>query len=259
MIKYMTRRAILNKGMILAAGIPIFMFYYELFVGQNLLYIIEQSGIYWNGLTLVSEVFALSVYIIFAGMFPGIPYGFSLLEERNSGYLRFILQRMSAKRYIQSKIFWVGISGAVSTFIPYLALAVPVWMLTVDSGVEPYQNLAFVLQWQQIALTYGEGMVYLLKGLLMVLFGILWAEVTLLLSLFVKNKYIAFVLPFVLFQLIWILIPNHDLNPVFLIRSDSTVDEWSLGWSFILFILYTVLVIIGIYFVFRRQVRNEKI
>ncbi len=258
MIKYMTKRAVLNRGMILAAGIPIFMLYYELFVGQGFLYIIEESWIYWNGLTLMGNVFALSVYIIFAGMFPGIPYSFSLLEERNSGYLRFILQRMSAKRYVRSKILTAGISGAVSTLIPYLALVVPVWIVTANSGVEPYGDLSFVLQWQQVALAYGEWAVYVLRGLLMALFGILWAEVTLLLSLFVRNKYIAFVLPFVLFQLIWIIVPN-SVNPVLLIRSDAAADEAALGWSFFLFVLYSALVIIGIYFVFRRQVRNEKI
>ena len=79
-----------------------------------------------------------------------------------------------------------------------------------------------------------------------------------LLSLFVRNKYIAFVLPFVLFELIWILFPFRGINPVFMIRSDLTLDE-SLVFPCVVFLLYIALVTVGIYFVFRRQVRNEKI
>lgn len=259
MTGYLTKKAIFNKGMLLAAGIPILMLYCELFFGWGKFFFVIQNPEYYNGLTIMGEVFALSIYVTFAGMFPGIPYGFSLLEERNSGYLRFILQRMPAKRYICSKMLTVGISGAVSTLIPYLAIAVPVGLVTLHSAVPPYEVLTFTLRWEMVAAVHGDGMVYLLKGILMVLFGILWAEVTLLLSLFVKNKYIAFVLPFILFELIWILFPTNDLNPVYLIRSDSGADDLALGWSFAAFLLYIVLVLVGIYFVFRRQNRNDKL
>ncbi len=259
MMRYMTKRAIFNKGMLFAVGVPILMFYQELFFGWGHFFdTIKTSGVYENGLTIMGDVFALSIYIVFAGMFPGIPYGFSLLEERNSSYLKFILQRMSAKRYICRKIVTVGISGAVSTLIPYLALALPVWLVTAHSDVPPYENLTFALRWQLVAANSGEWAVYLLKGLLMVLFGILWAEVTLFLSLFVKNKYIAFVLPYILYELVWILFPVNNLNPVALIRSDASVDGLPLGWSFAEFILLIVLVFFGIYFVFRRQSGNDK-
>lgn len=260
MLRYMTKHAIFNKGMLLAAGIPIFMFYYELFAGQGFLYTIQSSGMYDNGVVLMLNVFALSVYIIFAGMFPGIPYGFSLLEERNSGYIRFILQRISAKRYIVSKILTVGLSGAASTLIPYLVLVVPIRILTANSTIG-YDSGGFadLTIWEKVSTSCGDDMVFLLRGILLVLFGILWAEVTLLLSLFVRNKYIAFVMPFVLFQLLWIFFKIRTLNPVYLIRSDFTVYEMSLFWPFMVFLIYIVLVIIGIYFVFRKQVRDEKI
>ena len=253
----MIKRALLNKGMLLAVGISIVILYYELFVGQVFYLFLQDPGKRGNDLTLMATVYALSVYVIFAGMFPGIPYGFSLLEERNSGYMRFILQRMPAKKYICSKILATGISGAVSTLIPYLALIIPIRLVMAHSVEDAFSGMQEDLIWREIAVNYGAGAVYFLRGVLLVLFGILWAEVTLLLSLFVKNKYIAFVLPFVLFELIWILFPFRDINPVFMIRSDLTADE-SLIFPCAVFLLYIVSVIVGIYFVFRRQFRNEK-
>ena len=258
MTGYMIKRAVINKGMILAWIIPLLMLYYELLVGQGWLAHLLNGAELGNGLNRLLNVYALSAYIIFAGMFPGIPYGFSLLEERNSGYLRYILQRISAKKFIRTKVFVTGVSGAFSTLIPYLVFVIPLAILTRHDTGTPFVGQEELI-WYTIAQSGGAFMVYLLKGVLLVLFGIMWAELTLLLTLYIKNQYIAFVLPVVIFQLFWLIFPWRSWNPVFLIRADFTGNEISPGWPFFVFLLYIAIVIVGILFGFGRQVKNERI
>ena len=228
----MIKRALYNKGMWLACLMQIFIVYYEWFIAENFLEIIlRKEEFTGNGLTIFLNVYALSIYVVFPGMFPALPYGFSFLEERNSGYLRYILQRMPAKQYICKKIFVTGISGAVTILIPYLLFVVPLFILT------------------------RENVDVLASGL----DNLFWAELALFLTMYIRNKYIAFVLPFVVFQLFWLLFPWTDWNPVYLIQSNFEIGEIPIGQPFFVFIFYTVLVVIGILLSFRHQLKQEKL
>ena len=97
----------------------------------------------------------------------------------------------------------MGISGAVSTLIPYLSVAVPFSFFTRNSSVKFSKDFAELI-WNRVITMWGEPAVYILRGLLMVLFGILWAELALLLSMVIRNKYIVYILPFVIYQIITI-------------------------------------------------------
>ena len=118
MLGYMIKRAVCNKWMVLACAVSTAIFYYEMLLGWLPIIDIIKNPNYYNGLTELGLLFALCSYCVFAGMFPGLPYGGSLLEERNSGFLYYVRQRISMKKYMRYKIFAVGISGAVSTAIP---------------------------------------------------------------------------------------------------------------------------------------------
>lgn len=104
---------------------------------------------------------------------------------------------------------------------------------------------------------WSEPAVYILRGLLMVLFGILWAELTFLLSMIIRNKYIVYILPFVIHQILWITLP-HAINPTFMIRYDAEYND-PLIQPYLLFAIYTVCVILAIWLLFRRQKKHEKI
>lgn len=249
MTRYMIKRALCNGGMWLVCLISILIIYYEWIIVER---------IPANGLSTLMNVYALSVYVIFTGMFPGIPYGFSFLEERNSGFLKYILQRMSAKAYIRKKVLATGISGAVATVIPYLAFVIPLALLSGRTMPENGGSLEDVVWWV-LAQEKGVLFVYVLRGVLVMLFGILWAELTLLLTMYVRNKYIAFVLPFVVFQIFWLLFPWTDWNPVHMIRSDFMAGETPLLQPFLIFLLYIVLVVIGIFLSFHRQRKCERL
>ena len=199
----------------------------------------------------------LQMAFVFAGLFPGVPYGFSLLEERNSGYVRYILQRMRPGRYILQRIFFVGLSGVVSTVLPYILLLITIVGITDSATVDNMQSsVVNNLIWANFSTVWGGGLVMLMKGVLLGLFGILWSELTLLISLHVRNRYVAFVLPFVFFQLCWILIPVNNVNPVFLIRADLE-RSCPVSLPYVILISYILVVIAAICMSFRRKIRNE--
>ena len=255
MLWYMIKRAICNKWMLLVCMISVAVFYYEMFFGWVPILSIIKEPQYYNGLTEMDLVFALCAYVVFAGMFPGLPYGSSLLEERNSGYLYFVRQRIPIKKYMKYKMIAIGLSGAVSTVIPYLCVALPLKLATIHSTVPAYENDYGVIC-SRIVLMCGEGTVYVLKGLLMALFGILWAELTLLISLIIRNRYIVYILPFVIHQVLWNVLPNK-IGPIFLIRYSADYDA-SLMFPYVLFGIYIAGVLFAIWLIFRRQVKNEK-
>lgn len=88
MLGHMIKRAICNKWMVLACAVSIAIFYYEMIFGWVSIYSIITEPAIYNGLAQLCWLFACCSYVIFAGMFPGLAYGSSLLEERNSGYLK---------------------------------------------------------------------------------------------------------------------------------------------------------------------------
>lgn len=104
MNKMMLRRSIINIRMLFAVIIVSVIYIYELYANGMFM-----SGSIYNAegtvdiLGLLIIAFAFSIMPTTAGLFPGIPYSFSLLEERNSGFMRYELLRMSPMRYIRKK------------------------------------------------------------------------------------------------------------------------------------------------------------
>ena len=256
MLGHMVKRAICNKWMVLACTVSIAIFYYEILFGWIPIRGMIKEPEYYNGLAQMMYLFALCSYVIFAGMFPGLAYGSSLLEERNSGYLNYVKNRISLKKFMRYKVIAVGISGAVSTIIPYLSVAVPFSFFTRNSAVKFSKDFSEII-WNRVVTMWGEPAVYILRGLLMILFGILWAELTLLLSMIIRNKYIIYVLPFVIYQVLWNVLP-HAVNPVFMIRYDADYND-PLIQPYLLFVIYIAVVVLGIWLLFRRQKKHEKI
>lgn len=101
--KIMMTKAIFNMRMGVVVIVSLIIFLFELIVNQHLLVIHNTMGQAQDTQSMVVNLFALSIYTLILGILPGIPYGFSLLEEKQSGYLRFKLLRMSPKRYIKNK------------------------------------------------------------------------------------------------------------------------------------------------------------
>ena len=140
MLREMIKRSVFNWKMVVACGLGIALLYHEMIFGWvNLRGIIFESD-YYSGLEDFLMLFAWSSYIIYAGIFPGLSYGFSFLEERKSGYLQMIRQRISVTKYVWYKVIAVGISGGVCTGITFLVSVGPIQFFTRNSSVVALQN-----------------------------------------------------------------------------------------------------------------------
>lgn len=256
----MAKRCIFNLRMILVIMVVLGIFLFELIVNEQLLQRDSTFNTKYDILELQLSVMAFSFFTITAGLFPALPYAFSLLEERNCGYLRYQLTRMSANRYIWKKLFFVGLSGAVSLSVPYALLMCIIGWAGVPATQEKHPSIMDEKIWGDILLVGGGWLVLILKGVLIILFGILWAELGLLISLFVKNRYLAFVLPFVFYQFCWLADPADGSlriwNPVYMITSDFSPSEETLQQPFILFACYIFIVCMFVVGVFKRQVKH---
>lgn len=209
-------------------------------------------------LSLYTIPFAFSSFVIFAGIFPGLPYAYTYLEERNSGYLKFILTRMNRRKYAAQKIFFTGLSGGLSMAVPGIIVFVLMDMMSPNTSPANYPSIFEDLIWAPWMYIWGGRFVLFLKGILLFLFGIMWSELALTAALLVKNKYVAFVLPFFIFEILWITAGSSIFNPVYLIRSDFE-NNVPLYIPYLLDIVYIIVLVVVNIFLFRRRGNNEKL
>ena len=87
MKKIMLKRSILNIRMLFVIVVNFAILFVSLFEYGIITADGKTPGSTYDILTMYTIPFAISSFIIFAGIFPGLPYAFSYLEERNSGYL----------------------------------------------------------------------------------------------------------------------------------------------------------------------------
>ena len=70
-------------------------------------------------------------------------------------------------------------------------------------------------------LKYGDWSVFVFKVTLGFLFGCLWALVGLAFAVWIPNKYVSLIAPFVLYEAIWLGLDVEALNPIFLLRGEE--------------------------------------
>ena len=91
----MLKRSILNIRMLFVIVANFIILFVSLFEYGIITVDGKTPGTTYDILTMYTIPFAISSFIIFAGIFPGLPYAFSYLEERNSGYLKYIRTRIN--------------------------------------------------------------------------------------------------------------------------------------------------------------------
>ncbi len=122
-----------------------------------------------------------------------LPFSGSFLEDRNTGYIRLQLQRVTPKRYLTVRFFTVTLSGAVATamgmlvFLAVLPLLHPLATLPTNAeGIAAYpymQDAVIAENW----LGY-----YAFYACLQALSGMFWAGVALTLSALVSQAQILY-------------------------------------------------------------------
>lgn len=239
------KRGIINVGWFMSMLLVIIILYRPLrgcFRNIGLMHVLE-----WATLPM-----ALSGFSVFAAVFPVMGYSNSFYYDFSTGYLRFILSRMSWKKYGVMRIISVGISGGTILAIPFSFIFVICYMVGNRGSLagrlyEGTQVEIFIEQ-------YGIIAVLIVKVILGFLFGALWALIGYCVSCFISNKYVALLCPFVIYQFMWILLFKLPLfNPIFLMRGDD-LDSYFLSGAML--IIYIILTCIIIMYKLKRRVQN---
>lgn len=256
MTRMLLKKSILNVRMLLAVLISFMVLSMSLFVDGRMDAFLPGLSFGTDLLSLYTIPFAFSSFVIFAGLFPGLPYAYSYLEEKNSGYLKFVLPRMSRKTYAAQKIVFTGLSGGLAMMLPGILVFILLDLTTFDTTPAYYPSVFDDLYWAPLMFIWGGRLVLLIKAALMFFFGVMWSEVALLTALLVKNKYVAYVIPFLVFEFLWIAVGPSMYNPIFLIRADFDKGV-PLYTPFLIDGLYIVLLVIANWFIFKRRCEHE--
>ena len=253
MNRLVLRKSVWNVKMLLVVAVSFAILVSPLVTNGMVEAFFKNGSVNVDLISLQAYPFALSSFVIFAGMFPGIPYAYSYLEERSSGYLKFIRLRMSRKKYAFQKIFYSGLSGGLSMLIPGILIFALVDIMGVDTTPEQYPTVCDSMIWAPYLFIAGGRLILALKAILLFLFGVMWSEFSLLISQLVRNRYAAFVLPFIIFEMLWLIAGGSIFNPIFLIRGDFE-NTYPLCTPYVVDIFYiTVLVILNFSLLTRRK------
>lgn len=179
----------------------------------------------------IVNILAVSGFTVFLPVFPVLGYASRFCGEYESGYYRLILARMKPQKFARVRITSVALSGGAIVALPYLLICLVAVVLEapgladmnslgLDASGVNVLKIPEDIEMARIGMTYGVGVMVALKVLLGFLFGAAWALVGLAFAVWMPNQYVPLIAPFVLYQSLYILMPNC-LNPAVLVRGDD--------------------------------------
>ena len=172
---------------------------------------------------ILFNVFGASEFGPFAAVFPVLAYATRFCEEYQSGYYRMIFSRMSPVRFGRIRICSVALSGGVMLAVPIASTCIMAYILGVpgvpqgsDEGLlDGTIMLTYIVK-------YGDWYIAIGKTVLGFLFGCVWALMGFLFAVWIPNRYVALIAPFVLYESMWIGLDGIVwLNPIRLLRGDD--------------------------------------
>ena len=117
-----------------------------------------------------------------------------------------------------------------------------------DEGLMAGTALIFYIE------NYGEWYIFLWKVILGFLFGCIWALAGLAFAVWLPNKYVALIAPFVLYEAMWLALGKISiLNPIYLMRGDD-LNNYPL--SGFMECIYILLVSFAVMWGLERRYRN---
>ena len=194
---------------------------------------------------IIVEVFAASGFTPFAAIFPGLAYASVFCEEYSSGYIKMIYSRMLPRKFALTRIVTVALSGGTMLAIPFIIVlgiaycfGIPGIPAGTDDGFMAGTALVFYIE------SYGEWYIFLWKVILGFLFGCIWALAGLAFAVWIPNKYVALIAPFVLYEAMWLALGEMSaLNPIYLMRGDDLNNYPLSGFIECMYILLVSFVI----------------
>ena len=193
----------------------------------------------FSPMSMLSIPLATSDFTPFASMFCVLPFAESFCEDLNSGFAFEITQRIGAKQYARKRVLSTALSGGIVTA---LIMLVTIIVCCVGAGQpDTTDTVAFMNNsiWGKLGiLTTAHGSIlYALRVFVAFLFGMLWALVGMCVSVLIPNRYVTLIAPFVLYQMLWFLLDETAVNPVYMFRGDSNYIPsfvflvcWQVAW-----------------------------
>jgi len=176
-----------------------------------------------SGYYILFNIFGASGFGPFAALFPVLAYASNFCEEYRSGYYRMIFARMGPYRFGRIRIITVALSGGVMVAFPiFLAcsLAFVFGMPGVPQGSDEGMLEGMVML--EYLTEYGDWSVVAGKTVLGFLFGCVWALVGLAFAVWIPNRYVSLLAPFVLYESMWLVFNEIPLlNPFSLLLGDN--------------------------------------
>lgn len=192
----------------------------------------------------LSVPFGMSDFSPFAALFCVFPFADSFCEDYNSGIIQSVVVRVGPKKYSSQRGLSVALSGGL--LMSSVVLAVILICVFLADQPETVASSQFMYKsiWARMDLVLRyHGFFFLsFKVLIAFLFGCLWGLVGLAISVFITNRYVTYIAPFVLYQICWFLLEGSAFNPVYMLRGDAEFIP-SLGFLF----CYQILLIIICY------------
>ena len=204
-----------------------------------------------------------STFFFLFPMLAVVPYGWSLISELKSGYIKNIFTRMDRRDYLRAKYLAAFLAGGVSVVLPmlmnFLTVACFIPMRMPEASEDMYYGVFGGSLWAEIF--YTCPILYVLLYLVLdFVFAGLWATVSLSVAYFVKNKATAIFGPylFLLFfhfvtsvLFVWDL--RVDVTPINFIRATEITYPSNI-W--IILAELALLVVLDIFVLYRGEVKD---
>ena len=202
------------------------------------------------------NVFHASGFSPFAAVFPVLAYASVYCEERGSGYLRMILHRSGFMRFMKVRAVTVACSGGLVIALPVTAVCLLVYLggapgLPTGSDTELLSGSRIL----EAIVTYGDWYVIAGKAVLGFLFGALWALVGFAFAVWIPNRYVSLLAPFILYDTLWLFIGFKSYNPLELLSGDD-VDHGNYPLAVLIGLFYIAIAVSVIYAGIRRGRRE---
>lgn len=234
------KRSIINPGFFLGIVFILIILLPEAVLHTPL----DGTRSYLNGF---GNVFHASGFSPFAAIFPVLAYATAFCEEHNSGYLRMILYRTGFGDFMKVRAAVVAFSGGLMTSAPITAVCLLVYFggaHGMPTGSD--EKILFGSKILEVIEKYGDWYVVGGKVILAFLFGMLWALVGFAFAVWIPNRYVGLLAPFILYDTMWLFIGFRPYNPVHLLSGDD-VAKGDYPMAVLIDLLYIGITILVVY------------
>ncbi len=175
---------------------------------------------YSTPMELFSAAMGVSDFTPFAVIFAVLPYGTAFCMDCKTEYANSIVSRIGIRKYTRGRGIAVALSGAL--VMGALMLSIITLCLVGAQMPETVESSGIYVggPWEDLLPPANPFWFNLLRVLLAMVVGSLWATVGLAVSALVPNPYVGLILPFLIYQGVWYTVGESLLSPVFYFRAD---------------------------------------